>query len=656
MNALLQAALHYAVDLHWPIFPCNQLKEPLVEGGVTAATTDPAVITEWWETYPRANIGLDVGGAGMMALDFDPGSSRAECAKAVGGLPDTLLHQKTPRGGDHLLYALAPGEIVSASASKLSPAVDVRSFHSYILLAPSRTADGVYEWVSEGKPAYRTDELVRLANVAREKSADRDAWLIPADMPENVELATAWLKRDAKISVEGQGGDAMAYATAAHLKSFGISEPLALDLLWQHWNPRNQPPWGADEIDHLEAKVEHAYRYNTSPPGNVTPAYKIAKAQALFAPVAAKLDEAAVTDNGLAGEAGRFRFAEGDAFDDIKAPNWLIDGFLPEGCYGLLTAHPGAGKTFIALDIGLTIASEFMMATAPVWSVLTHGAVLYAAGEGRSQIPKRKRAWEKLHYGGARVRGFVLADPMPNVANDEDWTAFIAGALGMSPGGYKLVVLDTIGRAMQGLNENAQEHASNFTKRVEQLQRALGCAVLALHHSGHDGTRARGSSVFGADADVSVVLERDGQAPVVSLRMEKQKDAEQWEIPRRVALEETSVGDGIKSLVAMPAVTRREEAMQHVQAVKHKNDPTRKNDGAAVMVLDAAVKAVLASNTGKAWSTADLAQAVAMRDEVEISSKTLANRGLPELRETRGTYANKAYDAATKRWRSVSPA
>ena len=63
-------------------------------------------------------------------------------------------------------------------------------------------------------------------------------------------------------------------------------------------------------------------------------------------------------------------------------------------------------------------------------------------------------------------------------------------------------MLDTVGRAMQGVNENAQEHASNFTRLVDRLRHELGATVLALHHTGHEtSTRARGSSVFGADAD-----------------------------------------------------------------------------------------------------------------------------------------------------------
>ncbi len=195
MTQMLDAALAYAKE-GWPIFPARADKTPLTPAGVLDATTDERRITEWWTKHPDANIALDVGGAGMMVLDLDPGHDMKELEDAIGPLPETALRARTPRGGEHLYFALDEGEAVSPSASNLAPHVDVRSFHSYVLLAPSRTGDGSYTWQSHGKPAHRTDRMVEVANSARRKHADRDRWLIAPDLPENVERATQWLKSD----------------------------------------------------------------------------------------------------------------------------------------------------------------------------------------------------------------------------------------------------------------------------------------------------------------------------------------------------------------------------------------------------------------------------------------------------------------------------
>ena len=215
--ALAEAALTYVRERGWPIFPISPMgKTPLISqddggNGVLDATTDERQIREWWSKYPKANIGLDVGGAGMMALDLDPGHDLAELQRAIGRLPDTRLRQRTPRGGKHLFYALNEGEIVAASASKLAPCVDVRSFHSYVLLAPSKTKDGGYCWEVEDwpapRPAHRTDEMVRLSNSATRKSGNRDTWIIEPDMAAHVERARDWLLKTAQVAVSGQGGD-----------------------------------------------------------------------------------------------------------------------------------------------------------------------------------------------------------------------------------------------------------------------------------------------------------------------------------------------------------------------------------------------------------------------------------------------------------------
>ena len=457
-----------------------------------------------------------------MILDLDPGHDLEELDRNIGGLPKTALRATTPRGGEHLFYGLEQGEVVSPSASKLAPNVDVRSFNSYVLLAPSKTKDGDYNWQRERNPARRTDEMVRLANSHREKHEDRDHWLIEPDLTENIELATAWLRKDARIAIEGRGGDLTAYATAAHMKSFGLSEATAFELMWEHWNPRCEPPWSAEEHDHLERKVANAYVYNTSPPGNITPAYKVAVRSQLFSP---RKEETA--NGGIVLPAGRFVFMDRLGMDTMRPPEWLLQDWLPEQSYSILFGGFGTFKTFVALDMALSIAHGVTLQDGKTWDVASSGPVLFAAGEGKSMLTRRVEAWERAkQVPGMKSSNFTMVSPVPRIyENDEDFGQFIAAAK-LLHREYKLIVIDTLGRAMQGENENAQEHASAFTRMVEDLQGELGCAVMAIHHTGHgDKTRERGSVVFGADADARFHLEREGKSHIVTLSVVKQKDA-----------------------------------------------------------------------------------------------------------------------------------
>jgi len=623
-NKLLEQALKYA-EKGWAIFPCRADKTPYTKSGVLESSSNPDTIEGWWSKWPNANIALDVGSAGMMVIDLDPGHSISELESNIGKLPDTNLIQKTPRGGRHLFYELGEGEVVPQSSSKLAPKVDVRSFHSYVLLYPSRTKDGAYSWSHQDKPAFRSDKMVEMSS-ARVKSEDRDNWIIEPDLPQNVAAATKWLVESAKVAIEGQGGDAMTYATAAHLKSYGISEALALDLLWDNWNLRCSPPW---DIQELEIKVRNGYSYNTSPPGNITEGYREALNKNLFKPVEVP------SESGSEVHSGRFRFISRDNMELIKNPEMLIDDFLPVESYALIVGAPGTFKTFVALDIALSIATGGGFPWDGPWPVINNsGPVLFCAGEGRANLNLRVKAWENRHYGGNKVEGFTLADPVPFIG--EDIEPFLEGAMALNKR-YKLVVLDTVSRAMQGVNENAQEHASNFTKMAESIQRRLGATVLGLHHTGHgEASRARGSSVFGADADTIIKLDRKQGKRVISLTMLKQKDLAQWDSKKWVRLDTVSLGDSISNLACVASE----------QEVRDNNSTS-----AIVAIVDESVSIKLASIPGREWTTKGLAEALATQDDMGIGSSMLRQKYLKEIRENSECKSAKYYDADTAKWR-----
>ena len=627
-QTMLDHALAYA-KRGFPVFPCDRNKQPigsLVENGVLDATTDARRIERWWTSVPNANIGLDLAGAGLMAVDFDPGSDMDQASRDLGGLPKTGLVQKTPRGGTHLLYTIDDGEAVANSVGKVSPHVDIRGLNGYILLAPSRTEDGVYTWDQEGKPKRRTDEMVRICNVARQKDKDRDVWLIEPDLPENIRAATDWLKHKAKIAVEGEGGDHMAYATCAHMKSFGISEDLAFDLVVEHWNPRCDPPWSADEMDHLRTKMVNAYEYNTSPPGNITKAYKVAKAKLDFKPRERALP------SGREVTSGRFRFTDRQGMEHIRPPAWLIPDFIPQGAYVVLFGAPGTFKSFLALDIALSVAcGSVAKPTDELWPTVNgKGPVVYCLGEGRPEFNKRVRAWEEQYLDGDKAPNIIMADPVPLVS--EDLEPFIDGILQLAPEGAALTVIDTAGRAMQGLNENAQEHASKLTAMAERLQKELGGAVLVLHHSGHgEGSRAKGSMEFYGAPDTVIGVHREGKEYAVTMFMQKQKDAEEWAHPRRVDM--LKVGESL-----VPSASK--EAPKVPAEKGDKKEP--KLSEQLRIILDKAIYATLAENPTKKWTGGELSEAVAMRDEIDVGSKRVANC-LAEIRETKGSKTHQCY-------------
>lgn len=648
-TTMIDSALDYAKK-GWPVFPCRANKAPYTDNGVLAATTNKQQIREWWAKWPRANIGMDVGAANMVVIDLDPGHDWAQLEKNIGKLPETGLVQNTPRGGQHLFFAKDREELIPASASKVADHVDVRSHHSYVLLAPSRTKDGEYTWLKEGRPAYRTDKFLEAAQAYRERSDNYDTWIIEPDIEENIALATKWLKNDSQIAVEGAGGDQMAYNTAAMMKSFGLSPETAFELIWEHWNPRCDPPWDIDEIEHLERKIENGYTYNTSPPGNMTPAYRVAKAQAQFQAVSRDTIEG----HGKEYKNGRFRAVDRDAMDYIKSPEWLIKDAIPEGSYSMLIGPRGTFKTFVALDMALSIAvggADYWDSPADwegTWPDITNsGAVVFVAGEGRASILSRVAAWEKHHLDRNKVENFYLVDPVP-APNETDAGDFLGliDAVVPEDQDIKLVVIDTVGRAMQGMNENSQQDASQFTRMVQSIQYELDdCAVLAIHHTGlgeENQTRARGSSVFGADVDAEFILKREDKSQYVAMFNTKQKDAPEWSHPKII-----NVKPHGQSLVAV--AVKKDQAQSIAKQFepkdqKNKTRATAKEKAMKEEVIRRVAFEILKSRPAKQYTRNALANAIAAHKEITDGATNIRKNYMDCLMTNKKKAVSRCFD------------
>jgi hypothetical protein len=73
-----------------------------------------------------------------------------------------------------------------------------------------------------------------------------------------------------------------------------------------------------------------------------------------------------------------------------------------------------------------------------------------------------------------------------------------------------LIVVDTLAAAFSGIRENEAEDMSIVVRYLRSLT-VDGAAVIAVHHSPKGGDTPRGHSVLNGDADVGLMLTRDGK-------------------------------------------------------------------------------------------------------------------------------------------------
>jgi hypothetical protein len=654
MSDLLAAALEYA-ERGWPVFPCLPGgKEPLSEHGVLDATTDPEKIREWWRQHPTANVALHAGDAGLMVLDLDPDPEKpglrtteqvaANLRRQLPDLPETLVFAKTPRGGHHLYYTLNPRERVAPSQSKVADAVDVRSWHSYVLLPPSRTSDGVYQWIGHpalAKPAHRSDEMVRRASTVKEAHADRHVWLISADLPEHVAQAAAWLRgetevagRRCRVAREGIDGDNTAYETAAMCRSFGLSAETAFDLIVAHWNPRCEPPWSADQMGHLQAKVEHAYKYATSQPGNVTAKFQAAKRGMVaraFQPVARAAE--APQPSGL--PEGLY---DGPEYAEREEPRYLVRGLLQEASYSVASGRSQAGKSFVELSLALSIATGVPWFGADVTAT---GPVLYVAAEGQGRVWKDARAWCDLHQRDPRdLRGaFYIYDRSARL-NTEDgmtrlgeiWEA-IAARTGRSP---VYCVFDTLRRNMRG-GVSDEKDAAAVLEAVEMLQQS-GAAVTLIAHHGKSGDDTKGVTDWQDNADQVRLYTGRVQDRSTFLQFAKIKsgtDGFGVKIEFHQRLDTLVAQADLAAILNAPE--KAPEAIPHHKQAAHNHNPIDRRlkpaKPSSVDAINAAIPRVLSTKSqAYEWSDSELAAQLEHDLALNLTARTIREVYLPAIR------------------------
>lgn len=209
----------------------------------------------------------------------------------------------------------------------------------------------------------------------------------------------------------------------------------------------------------------------------------------------------------------------------IEPVNWLVKDIAPSDSFIGLYGLPGSTKSFVALDLALSIA------TGRKWlgqHEVKPGRVLYVNGEGQRGIRKRVRGWVQEYGTTDQFHLVPQAVAMPDPAQLDELIALISEL----PSKPALIVLDTLARTFGGGDENSQKDMNAFVSAVDRLKEETGASVLVVHHSGKDDSRgARGSSAFTGAVDTLIHCTREGDKVRLANRAPfgKQKDAEEFE-------------------------------------------------------------------------------------------------------------------------------
>lgn len=420
---------------------------------------------------------------------------------------------ETGGGGQHYYFAVP--ENIGAFPSDLANGVEIKTSGGYVVAPPSvHKSGGVYSWKAGRSPddvemAAAPDWLRNFAVTAPEPSA------VPVGTDHNIpiEYATAGLDKlcsELRTAPEGKRNKTL-FDSALKAGRFVYTGAL-------------------DETEVLEALVGAAMNAGLSQKEATGTAERGVRLGARPGVQYTEIDrpsaeaELAEPANDNEPSRGRYKFYSIEEVQSFPKPEWLINGLLPKGGFGVLYGEAGGGKTFVALDWALSLA------TGRSW--LSHKpkniSVAYIYAEGHTGLNKRLQAWTLKHdtLDDAPIAFMPQAADFMDRKKVADLVLAIQQSKVDSP---ELIVIDTLHRNFPGGDENSSKDMGLFIAHCDQLREAFpGATVLIIHHTGKNGSLGmRGSSALNGAADC--VFKLVGGGVVKTLKCEKQKDAEPFD-------------------------------------------------------------------------------------------------------------------------------
>jgi hypothetical protein len=500
-------------------------------------------IRAWFSGPFRANgVGLitgQVSGVFVVDVDCGPGKQGADTLNILqlnnDDLPETC-EAITGSGGRHYLFKNPPDVRIITDKAVLGPDVDVRGEGGFIVASPSFHACGNrYRWKPENHP--QTMEV-----------ADAPAWLVEASREDH------WHKRQhdgaksapgviVRHPITGKVTDGrethMCRIIMASLITYCGENgcfPDSDELFDESWptyfstTDFSRPGRGAEEFRH---KCVTTLRRAEA--GSI---HEFPDLDSFVASAAAKKNaEAGPTQDEMQSDADNIASGQTDYplpliwYDDIEAVadvNDFVEDTLGIGAMSVVYGESNCGKTFWASDLAMHVASGIKWRGKEV----EQGAVIYVALEGGHGIKNRVAAYKK-HY---KIKSMPFA-VIPSSINMLDpladtpklITTILAVAKQLEGQGWpvRMVVIDTLSRALAGGNENASEDMGAIVINADKVRQATGVHLMFIHHSGKNAAAgARGHSLLRAATDTEIEVTRDEEAEVSTASVTKQREME----------------------------------------------------------------------------------------------------------------------------------
>jgi hypothetical protein len=219
----------------------------------------------------------------------------------------------------------------------------------------------------------------------------------------------------------------------------------------------------------------------------------------------------------------------------------FVQDLLTEGGASVVYGPSNTGKSFWVLELAASVATgrPFM------GSLETdQGSVIYFALEGVHGAKNRIYALRRSGRLGMDSPFHLCFEPL-SLLNESDVDRMIAAikeAERLDGAPCKLVIVDTLARAMPGGDENQGKDMGKYVFGKDKIRAETGAHVMSVHHCGkNEDNGARGHSSLRAAMDTEIRVTRPSEGLVSLVTVTKQRDLPAIE-PMAFSLETVELG------------------------------------------------------------------------------------------------------------------
>ncbi|GAY09826.1 DNA helicase, phage-associated [Pseudonocardia sp. N23] len=572
-----------ARDRGWRPIPLHERSKLPAGPWEVKAASEPTdqMLALWFGGDPR-NVGVACKRSGLLVVDAD--RERAlEDAAADSGQTLPLTYRVRTRKGWHWYFDATEHPDLGNSPGRLADyGCDVRgggSTHGGYVVAAGSTHESGHVYAAEDEhvaPAPLPDWVAEL--IGQQQPREALSPEVPTS-PLNPAKRTAFTRSEADACVQGPGRRFTESVeggqnNALNELCMALGHFVETDDRPGHWSRRDAERWAEDAA----RENGYAQRDPTGMRATIRSGLEAGMRDRWPCIVAGSEPSAAAADDPIAQRVAdevlklqimhqaRRQFAElerasrprlTDGLIDVRdlaqvaPPEMLMAGLIQRAGIGFLAGKWGSYKTFLAVSFACHLATGTPWQGREEFAVPQPVRVLYVASEGASGVAERVRAWERVHDD--IPAGMLAVYPRPVRLNSDAQVAELDEIIAAH--GFSFVVIDTYHRSAPGTEENSATEFGVVYEAVAALRDKHGTSFMFNDHTGHTGTRPRGSSAKADDADFILLADVDGEDRSATaqrtLRVMKLKDAEvrgEWPIRLRLVAESGAKGSAIVEL------------------------------------------------------------------------------------------------------------